>query len=457
MSLDHLPSEPQAPQLESQPVQPDPNERAQGISTLLIAVVVVAALAIFKPDYARFIAVFGVTLSILVFVHEWGHYQFGRWAGMKINRFGIGFPPWIYSVRRNGIDYSLGALPIGGMVDIAGLGSEEEMVATAKDAVGVGTSNDAPIDPVYRERAERDRVARVKAIPHGQKQFQDAPIGWRFMTLFAGPMMNFIFALFVFITAYSIAGIPTETRQTNRVDSLQPGLPAYLAGVQPGDLVVGVNGQQTKTPKQSANLIEKNGAKPLTLQIERDGVRQNLSMTPLKDTKPDFINGKEVERPAYVVGISFDEIVTKTRRLSVREATAAGVAQSLGVVERILDTLKRIATNQLSKREWRDIGGPVRIAQVSNQVAKKGWQDAAIFMGSLSVNLGLMNLLPIPALDGGRIALLFIGGLYQKLTRRTLDPRKESYVHMFGMVLLLSFMLFITARDVWPMIQKNLR
>jgi regulator of sigma E protease len=104
---------------------------------------------------------FVITLSVLVFVHEWGHYQFGRWGGMKINRFAIGFPPFIYTKRKNGVDYSIGALPIGGMVDIAGLGSEEEMVATTKGQA-------SPIDAPNPRK------------PHGQKNFQDATLGWRF-------------------------------------------------------------------------------------------------------------------------------------------------------------------------------------------------------------------------------------------------------------------------------------
>jgi regulator of sigma E protease len=108
----------------------------------LLALVVLGLLIALKPDLMRTIVVFLVILGVLVFVHEWGHFQFGRWAGMKINRFAIGFPPWVFTKNYKGIDYSIGALPLGGMVDIAGLGSEEEMVAAGKDRVAAGSGQE---------------------------------------------------------------------------------------------------------------------------------------------------------------------------------------------------------------------------------------------------------------------------------------------------------------------------
>src|SRR5687768_7607878 len=133
MSSESLP-DPQGAQQSTQPIETEQDLAAARRQAALGWIVAGAAIAVFTlryPSAAYTALMFIITLSVLVFVHEWGHYQFARWAGMKVNRFGIGFPPWIFTTERNDIKYSIGALPIGGMVDIAGLGSEEEMMATA--------------------------------------------------------------------------------------------------------------------------------------------------------------------------------------------------------------------------------------------------------------------------------------------------------------------------------------
>ena len=401
-----------------------PASRRQVALTWLAVLAAIALFAWRKPDTAVTIVIFIIMLSVLVFVHEWGHFQFARWAGMKVNRFAIGFPPFIYTKRVKEVDYSIGALPIGGMVDIAGLGSEEEMIATTK--------------------GEPLQVAAPKpTAPYGQKMFQDGSLGWRFMTLFAGPMMNFIYALVIFIGVYTFVGLP-DTVVTGKIESLEDGSPAIAAGVRAGDKLIGVDSLRTDdTNKLGAAIRSKKGA-PVTLLIERDGT------TLQKTVKPAY---REIDGLGNVpsLGVRFTQDI-KYDKTDVVTAVKSGFIQSAGVSLQILDVLKRAATRNLTSEEVKSIGGPVKIAQATGEFSKKGPIALLLLSAMLSVNLGLMNLLPFPALDGGRI--LFLG--YELVARKPIDARKEGIAHTVGMVMLLAFMLFITARDILPFITKQL-
>ena len=404
-------------------------------------VAVLGAIAIFslrRPDVAYTILMFVITLSVLVFVHEWGHYQFGRWGGMKINRFAIGFPPFIYTKRKNNIDYSIGALPIGGMVDIAGLGSEEEMVATTKGQA-------SPIDAPNPRK------------PHGQKNFQDATLGWRFMTLFAGPLMNFIFALVVFATLFSVVGVVDKYTRTTIVDVVQPYTPAFRAGLLSDDKILAINGVRSDDPDKLRELIRKSNGQEITLLVQRGTQQLRLPLKPQFEEEEQLDGTKE---RVPIIGIMFLTTIDSYKRVGLfvgengfsDSALGRGVFGSIGLADAIFGLLRRAVTGQLTENDKRSVGGPVKIAQSVGHSVKKSWQEWVLLAGTLSVNLGLMNLLPVPALDGGRI--LFLG--FELLAGRPLDARKEGLVHMAGMVVLLAFMLFITVRDVLPLIQQGL-
>ena len=404
------------------PSQPpvDPRAKLANYAQIAIFALIAAIIAVRYPTVARNIVAFIITLGVLVFVHEWGHFQFARWFGMKVNRFALGFPPFIYTKRKNGIDYSIGALPIGGMVDIAGLGSEEEMVNTAR-----GTS-ETPTRDTHR--------------PFGQRQFQDGSLFARFMVLFAGPLMNFLFATIVFIGVFTTVGRPVAELRA-QVASVNAGLPAAKAGLKAGDRIVAVDGKRAENPDLVAQTLQKNGLKTTTLSIERAGKTLQIPITPvLRDLNR---NGKKVPS----IGIAFDQSAVgrfSYEKLDPISAIKEGGIQSMGISIRILDTIKRALGANLEKEEVEGIGGPVKIAQTVGQFSEFGWPIALQTAGILSVNLGLLNLLPFPALDGGRI--LFLG--YELVMRRPVNPRLEGVVHATGMVMLLAFMLFITWRDI---------
>ena len=398
------------------------------ITQVAIALVAIVAFAFFKPDIAKATAIFILTLSVLVFVHEWGHFQFARWAGMKVNRFAIGFPPFIYTKRVRGINYSIGALPIGGMVDIAGLGSEEEMVGTMS--------------------GEAENVVVNHARPRGEKQFQDASLGWRFLTLFAGPLMNFLLALAVFVSLFSIFGIPDA--KLNFVQGTSANSPAAKAGIKAGDLVVGVGNTKTDDFAEITQQIQKTPANGMVdLKIKR--ADQVLTIPVKPEMASATVNGVEKQVPR--VGIEFvpDPASLKNyKHLSVGQAIAKSFDLSFGMSYEILSLVKRALTGKLTSTDKQGVGGPVAIAKAASSASDEGLYSLLGFGAALSINLGLLNLLPLPALDGGRI--LFLG--YELIMRRPLDPRKEGLVHAAGMVLLLAFMLFITLRDVAPMFSR---
>ena len=415
-----------------------PEDRRRVALTWVVALSAIGVFAVRRPDLAFGLTMFAITLSTLVFVHEWGHYQFALWAGMRVKRFAIGFPPFVYTKRRNGIDYSIGALPIGGMVDIAGLGSEEEMVSTVKN--------------------EAAPVASVPAdVPSGRKNYQDVSLGWRFLTLFAGPLMNFIFAIVIFAGLFSIVGVPDKITETTIVDVVSPYTPAFKAGLESDDKIVAINGQKVSKPEQAIKIIRSGNGKPVDLQVERGSKALNLKLTPIMED----VDGDNTDKPVPIIGIMFLTRVESYKRVGLfrgetgfgDSAIGTGLQGSMAQAEQIFGLLRRVVTVKMTAQDKRSVGGPVKIAQAVNQSARRSWWQWLLMAGSLSLNLGLMNLLPIPALDGGRIMFIF----YEAITRKPFDARKEGLVNAVGMVMVLCFMLFMTFRDVLPFIQKTMQ
>ena len=415
-----------------------PEEKRRVALTWIVALFGIAVFSFRRPDIAFALFMFAITLSTLVFVHEWGHYQFARWAGMRVKRFAIGFPPFIYTKRKNNIDYSIGALPIGGMVDIAGLGSEEEMVGSAK---GTTSAHAAP----------------NKHKPFGQKNFQDVSLGWRFMTLFAGPMMNFILAMLIFASLFSLVGVPDKATETTIVDVVQTSTPAFKAGLQSDDKIVAINGQKVTKPGEAIKIIRGGGTQPVTVKVERGAETLHLKLTPVLEDLTD----DKIKNPVPLIGIMFLSRVDSYEKVGLfrgktgfgDSAIGYGWQFSWAQTQQIFGLLRRAFTFQLTENDKRSVGGPVKIAQTVEHSARRSWQLWVITAGALSLNLGLMNLLPIPALDGGRI--MFI--IYEAITRRPFDARKEGLVNAVGMAMVLTFMLFMTFRDVLPFITRSLQ
>lgn len=321
-----------------------------------------------------------VVLSILVMFHEFGHFIIAKLSGAKVNEFSIGFGPRIFKKKRGETEYSFRILLFGGYVALAG---EDEK------------SNDP------RAIANKPWLTRLGVFA-------------------AGPVMNIILAfLLLFIVFYIIGGpIP-------QVKSVMSGYPAQKAGILPGDKIIMVNNAKIDDWSELEKFINSSNDKIISLKIKRD----NVILT--KEIKPVFDN----KTSKKMIGI-----VPEYQR-SFYLAIKTSIYQTIYFSKMIILSLVMLITGKVSAN---DIMGPVGIVQAVGTVARTGVLNLLAFAALISVNLGLFNLLPLPALDGGRI--LFV--LVEALRGKPVPPEKEGYVHYIGFILLLALLLFATYRDI---------
>ena len=337
-----------------------------------------------------------VILGLIVTVHEFGHYFVGRLCGIGIVEFSVGFGPRLLGWERKGIQYSLRAIPLGGYCAFVG---EDEV-------------NDDP------------------------RAMNNQPVWKRFITVLAGPFMNFVLAFVVcaiMLNAYFIA----ETYPI--VDSVMPGQPAAEAGLLPGDRILEVNGEaltnDTAGVNQMIKVIQSGDlTQPVELVVDRGGEKLTYSMTPAPVTDE---TGKTTR---YQIGIVFS---SRTYNFfeSIREA-GSYMVETTGMM---LESLK----NLIFKGEGlEDTAGTVGIIAVVAQQAREGMYMVLWLIFIISLNLGIMNLLPIPALDGGRLLFLIV----EAIRGKPIPPEKEGTVHAIGMVLLLGLFVVLTFHDIVKLI-----
>ena len=331
-----------------------------------------------------------VMLGIIVTVHEFGHYCVGRLCGIGVLEFSVGFGPRLFGWERKGIKYSLRAIPLGGYC--AFLGEDER--------------NDDP------------------------RAMNNQPVWKRFLTVLAGPFMNFVLAFIlcaIMLDAYFIA----ETFPT--VNQVVEGMPAEAAGLMAGDDILEVNGVALTHDTAGVSLMLQTMQsgdmnQPIDLVIERDGERREFQMTAV----PVEAEGGT----RYQIGIVFSSR-TFTFFESIREA-GSYMAETTSLM---LDSLK----NLIFKGEGlEDTAGTVGIIAVVAQRAREGMYMVLWLMYIISLNLGIMNLLPVPALDGGRLLFLIV----EAIRRKPIPPEKEGMVHAVGMVLILGLFVLLTYHDI---------
>ncbi len=345
------------------------------------------------PDFSAFSTpiIFVVMFLILVVVHELGHFVTAKRAGVQVDEFGFGFPPRLFALRRGETEYSLNLLPLGGFVRMLG----EE-------------------DPTH----PRSLAAR--------------PAGTRLLVIGAGPVMNMVLAVLLFGGSFML---PRETRVGPvQVARVMPGSPAELAGVQPGDVILQVNDRPIRSlPDVHYNILLNVGSE-VTFRLQRDGGQSEARMTPR--WKPPPGEGEV----GIVIGMPQEEIVTVS--YAPWEALFLGARQSFDIL-----SLTRNGILSMFARGFQSdaVVGPVGIYQATDRVAQTGTGNLIYLAAFLSMNLGILNILPIPALDGGRILFILL-----ELVRggRRVAPRKEGFVHLVGFGLLLALIVVITLNDV---------
>ncbi|NBC32978.1 MAG: RIP metalloprotease RseP [Alphaproteobacteria bacterium] len=351
-----------------------------------------------------YIIPFLVVLGVLVFVHEWGHYWVARRNGVKIDVFSIGFGPEIFGWNdKAGTRWKVSALPLGGYVKMFG---DADAASTPDNAMGPLTAE---------EKAQA---------------FQHKRLGQRAAIVAAGPAANFLFAVVVLAGLFMTAGHPFPAAT---VGDVMAGSAAERAGLQPGDEIESVNGREVQRFAEVSVLVRQSDGGPLNLIVSRDGQDVAVRAEPTVQAV-ETVDGQTVEVP--VLGIAADT--------DVRGPIAAVGLAVDETVSLTWFTLATIGEMIVGERGTEDIGGPIRIAQMSGTVAQIGLVALVWFMAVLSINLGLINLFPIPMLDGGHLLFYAV----EAVRGRPLGERAQEYGFRIGLALVLMLMVFATWNDL---------
>ncbi len=333
---------------------------------------------------------FAFVFAAFALSHELGHFLVGRAAGIKTYEFAIGFGPVIAKRRRGGTTYSLRAFPLGAFVKFAGL--------------------DHPDDP-------RDDIDASDP-----RSFRNRPLALRVATILAGPLMNFVTAFLLLTMVFVAVGVPMTV-----VAEVRASMPAESAGFRAGDRIVAIGRARVETVAEAKDMISASPGKPLVVTVERDGETVRLTVTPTAD--PATKSG--------VIGVMLSE---PWRRAGVARAVWTGLTYTWDVARSLVVSVVRMLTG----RTRPEVAGPIGIAQVVGETARTGIVNLLYLAALLNVNLGLLNLLPVPVLDGGWIVLLAI----EAIRRRPLGVEQEAFARMVGMAIIAVLVAFATLSDI---------
>ncbi|MCH1724188.1 RIP metalloprotease RseP [Lactococcus formosensis] len=402
-----------------------------------------------------FIIVFG----IIVVVHEYGHLFFAKRAGILVREFSIGMGPKIFAHQaKDGTFYSIRILPLGGYVRMAGWGDDtteikkgtpasllivENQVVKINLSERVTLENSVPMlvteydfeealfieGEVFGEtkRYSVDHDATIieadgteLRIAPRDVQYQSASVLGKILTNFAGPLNNFILGIIAFIIiTFMQGGVPSNT---NQIGQVQSDTPAYSAGLQSKDKIQAVNGEKTNNWEEVVQRIGANDGSEIKLDIERAGATKTLEL------KPEKIDGR------YRIGI------TQTIKTGFLDKLTGGFTQAANATTLIFKALGNlIAQPSLDK-----LGGPVAIYDLSGQAAREGLLSVIALLAMLSINLGIVNLIPIPVLDGGKIVL----NIVEALRGKPLSQEKEGILTLVGLVFMVVLMIAVTWNDI---------
>ncbi|GAB3131870.1 RIP metalloprotease RseP [Novispirillum itersonii] len=351
---------------------------------------------------------FLVILTVVVFVHELGHFLVARWNGVKVEVFSVGFGREIVGFTdRHGTRWRISLIPLGGYVKFFGDANEAS----------------APGDVSHLTDAEQ-KVA-----------FPCKRVGQRAAIVFAGPAANFVFAILVFAAVFATSGRPFTAPV---IGTVVDGSPAQQAGLQPGDTIVAIAGIRITRFEEIQQLVPLYGAEPMAVTLERNGEELTVTTHPqMRETKDAL--GNVTRMP--VLGVAVGAGSSRMERLELHEALGEAVMQTWRVTSGTFVAFGQMLTG---KRGTEDLGGPLRIAEYSGQAAQMGLINLVMFVAVLSVNLGLINLFPIPVLDGGHLILY----AFEALRGRPLGDTAQQIGLKIGLMLLLGVMIFTTWNDI---------
>ena len=352
---------------------------------------------------------FIVVLGILIFVHEFGHFIVAKGFDVKVTKFSLGFGPRLAGKQWGETEYLISALPLGGYVKMVGEQSSDEI-----------SEEDAP------------------------RAFANKPVWQRFLIVFAGPFANLFFSFFLFSVMFSIAGLPI-LKPTTMIGRVVEGGAGAAAGLKAGDQFIKINDQEIKEWSDVYYLVTNSNGAPLRMTILRDN--QEITITARAEKSEIKNEFGEVTGTGYRLGIERDMSAMEFEDASIIEAVEAGYRQTWDMMRKTVIGIAKMVQRVIPASE---IGGPILIAQLAGKQFKAGWLEFCYFMGFLSVNLGILNLLPVPVLDGGHLVFFSLEAVRRKpLTREAMER-----LQMIGLALLVSLMVFAFYNDIMRMFQS---
>jgi regulator of sigma E protease len=351
-------------------------------------------------------AAFLFVLSIVVFVHEMGHFLVARWCGVKVSAFSMGFGPEICAFTdRHGTRWRIAWIPLGGYVKFM------------DDENGASVPN---------------REAMERMTPQERSEsFHSKPLWQRAAVVAAGPIANFLLAILIFTAVFSIWGVRVTEPKVGEVIA---GSPALQAGFQKGDLIRSIDGNEITSFNQVLRIVSASPEVKLVVGVERGGRLVSIPVVPELKEIPDTLGGV-MRRGIIGIRPELGPGATEMRPTGVVEAMGLGVKESWFVVTATFQYLYKLTQGKESADQ---LGGPVRIAEVSGQVAKVGFEPLLQLVAVISVSVGLINLFPIPLLDGGHLMFYAI----EAVRRRPLSERAQEIGFRIGLAVVLSLMVF---------------
>ncbi len=369
------------------------------------------------------VAAFIAILVVLVLVHELGHFLVAKRAGITVEEFGIGFPPRIGSVMFRGTRYSLNWIPLGGFVKMLGEDGDVE---------------------VRRLREQGLDEAEVERAMEGA--FNRRPVWVRITVLLAGVVMNFILAASLFAWAFSMPILVGQGPLT--VTEIQEGSPAD-GTLEVGDVIVGVNGETFERSADLTDRVAELGGTPVTLEIERDGTPMEVELVPRVVTAEDRASG------IGPIGFAYDpeRIVEEPSPVTDPvDAVARGTGAAWTIAIQIPGGLADAVGGLIGLNpDAPDARGPIGIAQETGRVLEAPLVSQLFFVGLLSVNLAVLNVLPFPPLDGGRIAVVVM----EAVRRRRLPAEREALIYLAGFAVLIALVILISIQDIQRLINGS--
>jgi regulator of sigma E protease len=348
-----------------------------------------------------YIVSFVVVVGVIILVHELGHFLAARAVGIRVDRFSIGFGPKLAAVQRGETEYRLSWIPLGGYVKMAGM-----------------------IDESLENPDDFD--------PNDTRLFMNRKVWQKVLTVCAGVMMNMILAALVLWVVYATRGVPTLPDQVPTViDRPVSGYPAAKAELKRGDKILAVDGNEVALWEDLVQQIYDRPGREIRIDFERAGERKSIVLTTRSDAQP----GKD--KPIGKIGIT---PLPNFERLGIAKAFGYGCVMTWTILDRTARSIWMLIVGQASIK---DLAGPVGIARMTGETARQGMGDLFELLALISVNIGFLNILPIPALDGGHLVMVLVEGV----RRRPLSTKFKMWAQQVGMILLLALIVVVVFND----------